>query len=70
LIRPDQIPPEVVEAIKTMCGHAVAPSEIIAAALSAWPGIGPHTIIGKHSSGEWRQPIPCIILPLTEGDGQ
>ena len=66
MIRADQIPPEVVEALHTSladdAGVLVPKSDCvtaIAAALNAWPGMGvrPHTVTTFAS---------CIILPLPQ----
>jgi hypothetical protein len=58
MIRPDQIPDEVVEAfVEAFHGQDMTRAAAIAAALNAWPGMHFIGNIGVH-------------LPLPTGDGQ
>lgn len=61
MIKTQQIPAEVVKAIENMCGHDVAPAEIIAAALNAWPGM-----MERHWPNDPRCLDPELILPLQQ----
>lgn len=63
MIRLDQIPPEVVEALQSaLLRSDLHLNECIAAALNAWPGVW---LYRYHDNGE-----RAIILPITEGDEQ
>lgn len=74
-IRPNQIPPEVVEAaakaIRDSCscamscpadGHRTEARAAIAAAIAAWPDA---TMYGPHSSGHGPS-RPQLVLPIQE----
>ena len=60
MLKPEQIPDEVVEAyVDAFYGKDMTRKASIAAALNAWPGMGvrPHTVTTFAS---------CIILPLPQ----
>ena len=80
MLKPKQIPDEVVEA----AARAIAVAEwgddkmwdpfikraeaAIAAAINAWPGMGP--IRTDQPIGEWCDKLPAIILPLPKGEDE
>jgi hypothetical protein len=67
MIRPEQIPPEVVEAfVEAFHGKDMTRAAAIAAALNAWPGMLP--VLGDEEFPRKIVPHDAIILPLTEGD--
>jgi hypothetical protein len=60
MIRPDQIPDEVVEALRENILHDCSFKHAIAAALNAWPGAHERT-------DDWcTPPDHNLILPLTQ----
>jgi len=61
MIRPDQIPDEVVEALRENILHDCSFKHAIAAALNAWPGAFPHTFRGPLEGFGY-------VLPLTHED--
>ena len=69
MIRPDQIPDEVVEVLTMLLlGHSLNNKNVslaIAAALNAWPGID----IDDEVYGNAPDAGPLIILPLPQKDG-
>ena len=63
MIRPEQVPKEVADALwQAICDKpGIEPKKAIAAALNAWPGM--------HLGAPWVIGVPnatSIILPLTE----
>jgi hypothetical protein len=66
MIRPDQIPDEVVEAAAVQISNGRTVAQAIAAALNAWTGMA---VFPGMQHGR-RETPPHIILPLTKGDGQ
>lgn len=60
MIKPDQIPDEVVEAYNNAWA---SPAELIAAALNAWPGVK------VEPTHEGYPAWPHIILPLPQKGG-
>lgn len=66
MIRPDQIPHEVEEAMSEADHGTTTYAELLAAALNAWPGMK-HT--GPSGGGLSQEPLqsPVVTLPLSAG---
>ena len=66
MLKAEQIPDEVVKAFEEEYhfGEGDWKRNAIAAAINAWPGMGP--IRTDQPIGDWCDKLPAIILPLTE----
>ena len=65
MLKPEQIPDEVVDAAVAMRDRGGSMSDIIRTAINAWPGMDiSEKITRDKKSGEWRIPIPVLRLPL------
>ena len=64
MIRPEQVPKEVADALwQAICDKpGIEPKKAIAAALSAWPGMSQ---LEENDSASIRE-MAALILPLTE----
>ena len=59
-IKPEQVPPEAYATAAALLAEGCRTDQAIAAALNAWPGMVETTFHGGK---------PCIILPLTQKEG-
>ena len=68
MIRADQIPPEVVEALAMAWRDEMNSAHAIAAALAAWPGMLGHGDLAPSENGPPLHIEQAIILPLPQED--